>query len=536
MIDPVDEDDQAVAEAGQEDEVRDQPHPPREPTRELDAEDHGDGAIAADRRHRPGIAILERPRREAGESADEVVGDAAALLDRRLRDLRHSLGALHQRQIADHEHVRVSVELERRQYRNPGPTTERYPELRAERRAPDPGGPGDGVRAQPFAAAQPDAGLVDGLDERVEADLDPEFRDLFERAARERFGKRAEQPVTAFDEQDAHPARETRKVAGNDVSSHLTEHAGQLDAGRTAADHDEAEQRLAQARVFRLGRAFEAAEDVVAQRDGVLDMMQRKRAGFGVGVAVVLGRAARRDDQLVVSEAFAVRELQRARGEVDPLHVGHPEARVRQPAQDRAHRVAHVLRGQPRRRHLVQQRQEGVVVLAIDDQHVDGGVAQTAGHREPAEARADHDHARPHAVAADRPEPRLARRRRHREDDQRRHGGVQAGDLDGQTELDVRNADPGLRERQEERDAERAEQARVSARGPDRGAEHEQQQVGIAAVREVQADGATPRGEPDTAVAGRPFRAGHAGVARRHEPAESDLQHHQRAAEPHGTA
>jgi len=82
-----------------------------------------------------------------------------------------------------------------------------------------------------------------------------------------------------------------------------------------------------------------------------------------------------------------------------------------------------------------------VVVLAIDDQHVDGRVGERARDAESAEAGADDQHALAHAVGSDGAQPHLAQRGYDREREQRRHERVQARHLDGQTELHVRDAE-----------------------------------------------------------------------------------------------
>ena len=57
--------------------------------------------------------------------------------------------------------------------------------------------------------------------------------------------------------------------------------------------------------------------------------------------------------------------------EIDPLDLGHAHRDVALPGQHRADRRGDVRRVQPRRRHLVQQRLEQVVVLAIDQRDAD---------------------------------------------------------------------------------------------------------------------------------------------------------------------
>jgi hypothetical protein len=59
--------------------------------------------------------------------------------------------------------------------------------------------------------------------------------------------------------------------------------------------------------------------------------------------------------------------------------------------------------GQRRRRYLVEQRLEAVVVLSVDECQLDVGVAKSLHDLDSREAPADHDHTRPAASAFGRP-------------------------------------------------------------------------------------------------------------------------------------
>ena len=74
-------------------------------------------------------------------------------------------------------------------------------------------------------------------------------------------------------------------------------------------------------------------------------------------------------------------------------------------AEDGAHRIGDVGGVEPGRGHLVQQRLEGVEVVAVDDGHLDRLVPEVPDGAEPGEAGPDHDDAI-HALRMARPGPR----------------------------------------------------------------------------------------------------------------------------------
>jgi hypothetical protein len=114
---------------------------------------------------------------------------------------------------------------------------------------------------------------------------------LFECAPTQTLRKRREQPIAAFEQDDAHRGRQAREVARHDVLAQFAEHARKLDARGPAAHQHEAEQRFALVGVLRLRRALQAFEHVVAQRDRLVDVMQREGEARR-SVAEELGGAA----------------------------------------------------------------------------------------------------------------------------------------------------------------------------------------------------------------------------------------------------
>jgi hypothetical protein len=79
---------------------------------------------------------------------------------------------------------------------------------------------------------------------------------------------------------------------------------------------------------------------------------------------------------------------------MDPC-LAQEDLHVALPAQDVADRRGDIARRQPGRRHLVQEGLEDVVVLLVDQDHVDAGAAQRTGGPQTAETPAEHDDPRP---------------------------------------------------------------------------------------------------------------------------------------------
>ena len=99
-----------------------------------------------------------------------------------------------------------------------------------------------------------------------------------------------------------------------------------------------------------------------------------------------------RDDQVVVGELLPSREDDPPPVHVDSLRLGQEHGRVPLAPQDLAQRRGDVGRAQPRRRDLVEERLEQVMVASIDEGEAHGSAAQAARRPQPPEAAAqDHD-------------------------------------------------------------------------------------------------------------------------------------------------
>ena len=107
----------------------------------------------------------------------------------------------------------------------------------------------------------------------------------------------------------------------------------------------------------------------------------------------VVGLATQREDEVVVGDRAVAREHAFAR-EVESRHFGHAKLEPRLAPENRPHRPCDVLGFEARRGHLVEQRLEQVIVVAVEQYHVHRRSFECAGGAQPAEPGADNDNGR----------------------------------------------------------------------------------------------------------------------------------------------
>jgi len=108
-------------------------------------------------------------------------------------------------------------------------------------------------------------------------------------------------------------------------------------------------------------------------------------------VAEVIALAACGQHEIVVWDLAPVSQ-QPAPVEVGADHLSLLEIDVRERLDQRANRSRYLARIEQGRRHLVEQGREQVVVVAVDDQHIDWRMTERPGTGEAAKSRAgDHD-------------------------------------------------------------------------------------------------------------------------------------------------
>ena len=143
--------------------------------------------------------------------------------------------------------------------------------------------------------------------------------------------------------------------------------------------------------------ALEGADHAGANVEGVGQRLQARREAGPVVVAEVAVRGAGGDDEVIPGDLLAAVERRGSRGHVEALHLGLEDRQVAAlhlGQQHVADRCAHRRRAQARRRHLIEQRLEQVMVGAVDQGDLDLGLRQRPHRLDAAEAAADDEHAR----------------------------------------------------------------------------------------------------------------------------------------------
>ena len=185
--------------------------------------------------------------------------------------------------------------------------------------------------------------------------------------------------------------REVVVLDGHRLGDQVGERAGQLDARRAAADDDEVQRALADQRRVAV-RGLEHLEDARAQAGGVVERVERERVLLGAGRVEEVRLRADRQHERVAGELLAARQLDAVGRRVDGGHLAELDLDARVVAEQLAQRERDVDRGELRRRHLVEQRLELVVVVAVDERHADAVLArQPLDAADAGEAAADHD-------------------------------------------------------------------------------------------------------------------------------------------------
>ena len=272
---------------------------------------------------------------------------------------------------------------------HPAALVQGEPEAREHRVGLDAGRPDDGVRVEALAVRELRRVLLDRLERRADADLDPALGQLLGRVLAEARRDLRQDLRRCVDEHPALRRALEARVVAQRVADKVGELRERLDPRVAGADEDEGQ--LALAVVVGGGRVgrVEPLQDVVAQVDRVGEVLEAQR---------VLGEAwdrqgprdrAERDHELAVGHghvSFERVDLDVAAGEVQ---LGRPaEEHVRMRAHH-AQRDDHVARLQGSRGGLGQQRREQHRVLRADDRGAP--LAEDPSHVAAGESAAD-DH------------------------------------------------------------------------------------------------------------------------------------------------
>ena len=372
-----------------------EPHQPADaaveaqPAREL-----GDGLVAADRRHRTLVVVVERFGRAAFDQRHDLGGGVEAALDRRLRDLRQRALVLGRRggDVADREHLGVARERQIGSHRDPPTAGERHAEQVADRAADDSRRPDRDCRRQSTAVGEHDRVGLDVIDADTSDQVHPATRERVFRLRRRLGMERAEHARRGLDERDRQPVEmELAEVLLQHAVDELAQPAGGLDARRSPADDDDREVGPRPPGGDLTAGVLERRQQPRAQPDRVVQRLERYRVLVDAGDTEAGRHRPGGDDEVVVVQGDLVIDGHDAAVEVDRRHRAEHEARRFRAAQDAAHRKADVAGIEPGRRHLVQQRLERVEVVRVDDRHVDRRMAQSLDDTQPTEPGPDHD-------------------------------------------------------------------------------------------------------------------------------------------------
>ena len=250
---------------------------------------------------------------------------------------------------------------------------------------PDPGRPHGQAAGQVLPVGQQHLPAGDLGDTGVQPDVHAALVQLDPGVLAQFLVERGEQRGGHLDEPDVDPGRiDVREGRGEHGSAQLGERAGQLHPGGPAAGDGDVQVAAVHA------QPLEGRQQVVAQPVGVGAGVQGEGVLGGALDAVVGGRHAGGDDQVVIAELEAVSELDPAGHRVDGGQLAVPEVRPVPPG-EAARRVGDVAGVQPGRGHLVEERLERAVQVTVDQGHPQARAGEPGDGGQPGESRAADD-------------------------------------------------------------------------------------------------------------------------------------------------
>ena len=228
----------------------------------------------------------------------------------------------------------------------------------------------------------------------------PSFSSASRGAGREVVAEGRERFLAPVHQQDAHRGRiEGPEVVAETAHRELSDLPGDLDAGRSGADHDDREPVLALGRVARGLGHFERAEDPAAELERVVEGLHPRRKERELVVTEVrLPDAAGHDETVVGHLDGRVQGTLREHDpavEVEARHLGELDPDVLVPVQGLRSGTAIWPSERMPGRDVVQQRLEQVVVAPVEEGDVDILVSfpEVPTRGQPAEAATDDDDA-----------------------------------------------------------------------------------------------------------------------------------------------
>ena len=331
--------------------------------------------------------------RLSGETGTDDLRDMRALLLRR-RGYARNLAAVDGdvRGIADHEDVGHAGNGQVGLDDHPAGTVGRRLEPAGGLRGLHAGGPDHRPRWHRLVA-DTDAGIVAVGDGGAAAHLGAEPGQRVGGIGREPLGEGRQDPGTGLDEEHAGLAGiDVAELAGQRLLRQLGDDAGELDAGGTAADDAEGHQRPAPLAIGLALGLLEGEEQAPADRRRVLEGLEAGGRGLPLVVAEIGVAGAGGEDEGVIGHLAAVGQQHPAPRPVDAGGAPEQGRHLRAVPEQPADRPGDLRRGEQRRRDLVEQGLEQVVVALIDDGDPHRGAPEVVRELQPGETRADDDH------------------------------------------------------------------------------------------------------------------------------------------------
>ena len=227
--------------------------------------------------------------------------------------------------------------------------------------------------------------------------LDVQAGERLPRHLREPVGKGRQEPRARLEQKDTRARRigpsEFRRKG---PPRKLGKRARKLDAGRAAADDGKGQQAQALLGIFgRLG-ALEGLEHPAPDGDRVLDRLKGGSIGLPLVMAEIGMAGPGCEHQKIVAE-FSRRRRDGSTVRIHCEDPCHEHRRVRLPSHDVPDWPGDVGRRERRSRRLIEQGLEAMMVLGVDDEHLDGRAGELRGGSKAPEAAADDENPwRPH--------------------------------------------------------------------------------------------------------------------------------------------
>lgn len=351
--------------------------------------------MTADRGHCSFVAIAEGSWWLAVEGRPYLRCDIRRALDRDWCHLGKNRPILSERcsDVSDGEHMRCPRDPQRFIHHNPtaldGRDTEPFCQrVRLHARCPD-----GGVAGNRSSVSETDSGGVHLGHRGTQQDLDSPPFERKKGLLLQRLGEGTEQRTGRLDQDDSGlPHVDSWEVPGQHSVEQLCHAACQLDTrGSTAHDRD-GEQAFRRNTIQRVS-VFERIQDASLYRVRVGKRLQSKCVLVDTRNAKGIGDRTACHDQVVERDIAPVLQRNCLIGEANIDDCSKPHPNVALSLEDPAGRITDVVAVKARRRDLVQQRLEGVVVALVNDLDVDGRVVEMAGDRESAESGPNNHHA-----------------------------------------------------------------------------------------------------------------------------------------------